>query len=263
MGYYDVKEIHTWLRSIRDPLDNAYCYLAIGDERALLFDTGHGIGDLRGEIAKITDKPVTVVLGHGHSDHVNGAFQFGEAWLHEADFDLYARHASKKSRLRTLEGAEADGVALPEGFDRDAYVNAGDVSLKKLAPGQVFDLGGLSMEVVGMEGHTAGSIGLLARERCMLFDSDSASAHVWLFLRESLPVSRYVAMLERVAGLDFDTFFIAHSGEPKPKSDFGRYINVARNISLEKSKPYPVLPTFGGNLYSEGGAEIVFHKDKL
>ncbi|MCL2192868.1 MAG: hypothetical protein FWB78_05695, partial [Treponema sp.] len=74
---------------------------------------------------------------------------------------------------------------------------------------------------------------------------------------------QYVAMLERVIRLDFDTFFIGHSDKPRPKSDFVRYINVARNASIEKSSPYPVLPEFGGNLYEEDGAAIVFHKDKL
>jgi len=259
---YTVKEIYPWLYSVCDPY-NAYCYLAVGSEAALLFDTAHGIGSLPDTIMEVTNKPVVVVLGHGHLDHVNGAYQFDEAWLHEADFDVCRKHASEKSRRRCLDGFASSGKSLPESFDQDAYLMAGTGKLKKMEHGQVFDLGGLHMEVIGMEGHTAGSVGLLAREHRVLLDSDSASAHEWMFLRESLPLSRYIAMLERVIQLDFDTFFIGHSDEPKPKSDFLKYINVARNASMEKSTPYPVFPEFGGRFYEEDGVGIVFHEEKL
>ena len=262
MGYYTVNKIYPWLYSLGDP-QGAYCYLAVGSERALLFDTAHGIGSLPDAVREVTDKPVVVVLGHGHLDHVGGAYQFDEVWLHEADFDLCHKHSSEKARRRNLDGFAADGQPLPEGFDQGAYLKAGVGNLRAMEPGQVFDLGGLHMEVVGMEGHTAGSVGLLAREHRVLLDSDSASSHVWMFLRESLTVSQYIAMLERVIRLDFDTFFIGHSDKPRPKSDFGKYINAARNASIEKSTPYTVLPEFGGNLYEEDGAAIVFHKDKL
>jgi len=257
-----VKKIYPWLYSIRDPF-NAFCYLAVGNERALLFDTAHGVGGLPDAIREITDKPVVIALGHGHLDHVGGAYQFDEAWLREADFDLCGRHSSAKARGRALDGFVAGGQALPEGFDRGAYLQAGMCNLRKMEVGQEFDLGGLRMEAVDMGGHTAGSVGLLAREHRALLVSDSTGAHVWMFLRESLSVSQYVSMLERVTRLDFDVFFAGHSDEPTPKSDFQKYIDAARNASIEKARPYPVFPEFGGWLYKEDGAAIVFHADKL
>ena len=51
---------------------NVYCYLLIGKERALLFDTAYGVGNLREFVEGITDKPVTVVNSHGHFDHTGG-----------------------------------------------------------------------------------------------------------------------------------------------------------------------------------------------
>jgi len=262
MSYYSVRKIYPWLYSLRDP-QNAFCYLAVGSERALLFDTAFGIGSLPEAIRETTDKPVTAVLGHGHVDHVGGAYQFDEVWLHESDFELCGRHASEKSRRRSFDKISRDEKSLPEGFDLEAYFKAGTGNLRKLEHGRVFGLGGLHMEVVDMAGHTAGSVGLLAREHRVLLDSDSAGDHVWMFLRESLPVKRYIEMLERVAGLEFDVFFTGHSDAPKPRSDFGKYINAARNASLEKARPYPVLPEFGGYIYEEDGAQIVFHPDKL
>jgi len=260
-GYYLIRKIYPWLYSIYDP-ENSYCYLAIGDERALLYDTAYGIGSLPGVIRNITDKPVTVVLGHGHTDHANGAYQFDEAWVHEADFELCQGSTSASYRWGFLNYLSESGQILPENFDANAYINAGAGNLKKLEPGQVFDLGGLHMEVVGMEGHTAGSVGLLAREHRVLLDSDAASSQVWVFLPEALSVSQYIAMLERTILLDFDTFFPGHSDVPMTKADFRKIINVARNASVEKAEPYnwPGLNPF---MYQEEGMALVFSEEKL
>jgi len=263
-GYYLVREIYPWLYSIYDP-ENVYCYLAIGDERALLYDTVYGIGSLPAVIKNITDKPVTVVLGHGHTDHANGAYQFDEAWVHEADIELCEWAATPGYRGGFLDYLERSGQILPDNFDADAYKNGGAGNLKKLAIGQVFDLGGLRMEVVAMEGHTAGSIGLLAREHRVLLTSDAASAHVWMFLPEALLVSQYIAMLERTLPLEFDAFFPGHSDAPMTKEDFRTVIKVARNASVEKAAPY----TYNGGqnlkpiIYQEDGMALVFSEEKF
>ena len=49
-----------------------YSYLIIGEEKALLFDTAYGMGNLREFVEGITQKPVIVVNSHGHFDHTGG-----------------------------------------------------------------------------------------------------------------------------------------------------------------------------------------------
>jgi len=259
MSYYTVKKIYPWLYSIFDPLGSC-CYLAVGNDAALLYDTCYGIAPLRDVIREITDKPFTVVLGHGHVDHVNGAFEFEEAWLHEADVELFHEHSSKIRRA-----ASVDRLAeKPENFDAEAYINAKAPKLEKLTAGQVFDLGGLHMDAIAMEGHTEGSISLLAREHRVLLDSDSANGHIWMFLPQSLPLSQYIAMLERTLLLDFDVFLTGHSNEPQPKSEMEKYIKVAQNASVEKSTPYSsAYPEYKGLLYQEGDVYIVFNERTL
>jgi len=232
--HYITNEIYPWLYSIEDVDNNVYCYLLIGNERALLFDTTYGYGNLYRVIEEITELPVIVVLGHGHFDHTGGAAQIfaylnSDVWLHEADFGIY-RSSSQEMRF-----------------------------LKKLDIGQVFDLGGLNVEVIAMEGHTAGSIGILAKEYRVLFTSDSSNPHIWLFLNESVPIDQYIAMLERVIKLDFDTFFIGHSDAPMPKSDFQSFIKAARNISVEKSERHPDYNSVF--VYEEDGMRVYFKGD--
>ncbi|MDR0444172.1 MAG: MBL fold metallo-hydrolase [Treponema sp.] len=234
IDFYTKNEIHPRFYSIADTKNNVFCYLLIGDEKALLFDTTYGSAPLHRIIREITELPVTVVLGHGHMDHSGGAAQLyaylnSDVWMHETELNLF-RYYNMETRF-----------------------------LKELKIGQVFNLGGLDAEIVGMEGHTAGSIGIFVKEHRLLLTSDSANPDIWLFLNESLPINEYIAMLERTILLDFDTFFIGHSDEPMSKSDFQEFIKAARNVSVEKSEPYE--PYHSVFIYREDGASVFFKGD--
>jgi glyoxylase-like metal-dependent hydrolase (beta-lactamase superfamily II) len=227
-------EIYPWLHSIYEFRNNVFCYLIIGDEYALLFDTTSGVGGLHRVIRQITQLPVIVVLGHGHFDHVGGvpqmiAYLSSEVWLHEADFNSFERY-----------------------FGETRNIN-------KLDVGRIFNLGGLNVEVIGMGGHTAGSVGVLIREHRILLASDSANPDMWLFFGDALPIDQYITMLERTMQLDFDYFFIGHNDMPMPKSDFQRFINVARNASIENAHPFRELDSETMAFrYDEDGASIYF-----
>ena len=44
-----------------DEFDIASMFLLEGDKKAMLIDTGMGVGDLRGAVEMVTDKPLVVV----------------------------------------------------------------------------------------------------------------------------------------------------------------------------------------------------------
>ena len=77
---YFVKDLgrKTWLI---DEYHAVQMFLIEGDEKAMLIDTGAGIGDLKAQVEKLTDKPLIVVNTHGHVDHTGGNMQFDEVWM--------------------------------------------------------------------------------------------------------------------------------------------------------------------------------------
>ena len=257
---YKIENISSGLYLIKDPLD-VNMYLIVGDEKALLFDTGYGVGYLPDTIRSITSKPLTVVLGHGHIDHANGAYQFDEVLLHIGDYELFKDNTSPETRGMILNNLKEENLEL--GCDEKQWCNEPACKLKPLVTGSLFDLGGLNVEVIDMAGHTGGSIGLLIREMRILLDSDSANEHCWMFLEQSLPVREYIAMLKRVKELDFDTFYTAHSDIPHPKSDFDKYIKVAENATIEKSEPYDTRWHMNPYIYTEDGVSIVISERTL
>lgn len=261
MGNYAVREIEPWLYSICGPSSGCTMYLVVGDKRALLYDTGYGLAPLGPVIRQITDLEFDVVLGHGHHDHVNGACEFGEAWINERDKVLCMRHASRTARRRVLE---REDIVLPEGLDVDDYVNGGAGNLRELDIGRIFDLSGLNVEVVAMEGHTAGSVGLLIKERGVMLVGDAATPLMYMCLDESTGIAEYIGMLERTMELEFDKFFWGHEDRAYDKAQFfGKFVNAAKNICVEGADVFNGANGVTGLLYRENGVAIIFREDKL
>ncbi len=57
--FYNINEIIEGVYHISD-LNKICCTLVVGKEKALLFDTGYGIGDLKQVVESITDLPIEV-----------------------------------------------------------------------------------------------------------------------------------------------------------------------------------------------------------
>ena len=259
MSYYKIDKLENWLYRFYDPLSVNF-YLIVGEEKAILFDTGYGVVDVMPEIRKITDLPLTVILSHGHVDHANGAFDFDEAWMNMDDLDVFKEHTTAEWRENLANEVIGNGI---EGIDASAHGKKSPPALKPLEIGQIFDIGGLACEIIAMPGHTKGSVGLLIKEGKVLISADGASHLIWLFLKESAPVKQYAAMLESVEKLDFDYFLTGHTSVKNPKSDFKQLISVAKNASMDKAKPYDQMPELEGYIYAEGETAIVFSKETI
>ena len=125
MSYFTVTKYNDNLYQIKDSL-GVLATLVIGKEKALLLDTCYGIGNLKEEVEKITNKPLIVVNSHGHMDHSAGNFQFDEVYINELDVELCKKHNGVERRTRNIEAAQKMNV-LPEGFDINAYINKKEI----------------------------------------------------------------------------------------------------------------------------------------
>lgn len=79
-----------------------------------------------------------------------------------------------------------------------------------IEPGDVIDLGGLTVEVIHLPGHTQGSILLLLREDRVLFTGDAINMHLWLQLQGCLTPCEYLAELDKVMYLREKADYILH-----------------------------------------------------
>lgn len=241
---------------IEDPL-GVFVTLIVGKTGALLFDTSYGIFDLKNYIAGITCLPLTVVNSHGHLDHVCGNYQFDEIYIHREDIPLAAEHNSARMRQTAIDQAKSKGL-LPDNYDVEAYLKQPMGNVKPVGEGHCFELGGCSLEVIDVPGHTRGSIGLLERRSSILLVGDAANPFIWLFGPESTQVREYIETLNKIDKLQFDSFLVSHNHLLFPKSKIGQFIHCASNIDIEKSRTIkiPFIPDKELLVYSEGGQDF-------
>jgi glyoxylase-like metal-dependent hydrolase (beta-lactamase superfamily II) len=190
-------------------------YLIAGAERALLVDTGWGLGDLAGLVASLTSLPVTVINTHGHPDHILGNGQFREVHVSEDDLFLVNVFMRPEIRVRVLANIEPD--TPPPTFDRERWATVMPEAILPIREGHRFDLGGRTLETIAVPGHSPGSLCLLDRDARLLFSGDTLLAGtLWLHLRDSRPLHEFRENLMRLRGFagDFDTLMPAH-GKPR------------------------------------------------
>ncbi|MBS0374623.1 MAG: MBL fold metallo-hydrolase [Proteobacteria bacterium] len=136
-------------------------YLLAGTERALLFDSGPGIRDLRPLARKLTRLPILALPSHLHFDHVGNLGRFDAVLLP----DLPAlRTQAQDGEIRL--GRE-QFLGFVEGFPRPAFRVTRWVS-----PGAEIDLGGRRVTMLSVPGHTPDSVVILDRSRNHLYAGD-------------------------------------------------------------------------------------------
>ncbi len=184
---------HIWLLNDNN---EATGYLIAGKEKALVIDTMLGYEDVHAVVRMLTDLPLIVVNTHGHCDHIYGNIYFKEAYIHPKDIELSQREFAD-SRFQT--------AVEPLGLKPAEFC--------AVREGDVFDLGGLTLEVYETPGHTPGGIVLLDRADRILFTGDTIIEQTWMQLEESMPMEILLESLDKVQKIrsEFDYVLTGHS----------------------------------------------------
>ena len=168
-------------------------YLVVGSDKAAVIDTMNGMENLYDIVRELTDKELIVINTHGHPDHIMGNIFFDKAYMHPADNELAAMFCSDS---HFQERCEKLGLKMPP--------------FSPMKQGDIFDLGGLTLEVFECPGHTAGSVLLLLREDRMLFTGDAINHHLWLQLEGCDPLPKVVDTVKSCLFLEDKADYILH-----------------------------------------------------
>ena len=191
--WFEVYRIYDSVYAIYEPgqFEEVISFLIVGDERALLFDTGLGIGDIRSVAEQLTDLDVVVLNSHSHYDHIGGNHQFEEILSLDKPYTRERAAGSDSEAVAEFIGPGWVWQPLPTGFDPASFRSEPFDITGFVAEGSVIDLGGRQLEVLETPGHAPDALCLIDRENRMLFVGDTF----------------YLASLyTHLAGSDFDLY---------------------------------------------------------
>jgi len=172
-------------------------YLILGKEKALLFDTGMGISDIRKVAEELTKLPIVVLNSHTHNDHVGGNWQFDTIFSMDTDFSRGNAKGSFADAQAEIAPGEICGE-LPKGFDAASYRTKPWRISKYLHDGDKIELGERSLEIISTPGHTPDSICLYDAVNRLLFTGDTYyPATLWLY-RPETDLSLYSSSVSRL-----------------------------------------------------------------
>lgn len=214
----------TWFINFMNGSQNMY--LLEGDDKALLIDTGYGVGNLRAFVEKLTDKPILVANTHYHPDHSAGNGEFEQVYM---------------SKGATLDKASVDAPgAVPFDLSKLPYPNYEKIYVGE---GDKIELGGRTIEILDVKpAHCNSSLFFLDRGHRMFFCGDDLeSAQVNLFDNSQNPdivydlkviLKNFQDNCKKIEELkdQFDYLLPNHNGFPIAKGYITGYIELVDAI---------------------------------
>ncbi|MBQ3201466.1 MAG: MBL fold metallo-hydrolase [Clostridia bacterium] len=177
-------------------------FLVIGEDKAMLVDTGFGTGDLKAFVETLTDKPVFVVTTHGDGDHLGCHHQFTEIFLHPCDIDYIA----------------SKGKPVP--------------AIHPLWDGDSITVGKYTFEILHLPGHTPGSVMLLEKTLRVLIAGDAVQCGSIYMFGAGRCAPAYIHSMEKLNAIKdtFDTVLPSHSELPVSPSILPDLIRGAKDL---------------------------------
>ena len=169
-NWYAIEKIDEQTIIIGEPKSSQYnsSYLIIGENEAILFDTGAGergddVQPISEFIKNYTDKPIRVVLSHFHFDHTGGVDEFDGVTM----IDLPYIRAKSKNGTYQVSALENVGNQKPLLRIKDWVKHK-----------EVIDLGNREIQFVSSPGHSPDCVALIDHRRKYVFTGDFMYQHL-------------------------------------------------------------------------------------
>lgn len=213
-------------------------FLIQGTKKAAVVDTCCGLGNLKETVDGMTKLPVEVICTHGHVDHAGGSYGFDKVYLNRADWDLAGKSTTIERRFQFVN----NGAVIPR-CSLEQFIPQRVGGYLDLADGQLFDLGGLTLECVAVPGHTQGMMGVLLKECRAIILGDACNPLTFMQLEESTDLEAYRNSLSRLMKRDseFDEVWLSHGEVKCSKTVIETVYETCRLILEKKDDAEPFL----------------------
>lgn len=245
-------------------------YLLLGDELALLYDTGMGIGDIHEQVRRLTRLPLLVVNSHHHFDHRGGnaslarhaediAVHADGAALHTAPaprewLEAYAHIAHHmRKRYEEYRALDAGGFFLTDSrVEVRPVPELADWRIEAVRPtrllreGDVLDLGGRRLKVLHTPGHSPDGICLWEPETGLLLAGDTLISGTFFAHVPGADVAAFADSTHRLGELPVTTALLGHNLRHRESAGFvDRVAEAFAAVRDGRTRPYASTDMFG------------------
>jgi len=238
--WFEVYKIVPGVFAIYEPhqFEEVISYLVIGSQKALLFDTGMGIGNIKAVVEGLTELPVSVVNSHTHNDHVGDNWRFPDVYGMPTAFTRTNANGSTADAQAELAPGQVCGT-LPAGFDAKSYRTRAFHISHWLKDGDKINLGDRTLEVISTPGHTPDSIALLDQRNGLLFTGDTFYLGPIYLYRPETDLDAYVLSVKRLAELTprLQLLLPAHNVPVAQPEYLPRVLDAIQQVRHGQSKP--------------------------
>jgi len=275
--WYDVYKLPGSVYAIFEPgqVEYVISFLILGDESALLWDTGTGISDIRKAAEELTDLPIRVLNSHCHFDHIGGnhLFDSGNIYYYNSDFSRGALTDGVPHDLIKGE-VEKDSLTreLPKGFEPGGYSIIGKPPGIPVSDGDIIDVGGRSLEVWHTPGHSPDGIMLYDKSNAILFTGDIYYPDVLFCLIPDCDIGVYAKTLRKLAdeivSYNVEWLYCSHTGIVKDLTQLAHAAQAMESLADGTKTDYePARIEFAEGpmrsyKFEETGIEILLGKWK-
>jgi glyoxylase-like metal-dependent hydrolase (beta-lactamase superfamily II) len=269
MPYFKIHEYGDGVCMLFEPL-GVGSHLIVGSGSALLIDTGFGFGDIAKAAAETAKKPVIAANSHAHPDHSMGNGQFPRVLAGEGDIPKLSGGLLEDENAKMLGFAKK--LLPPLGLLINHYrkiekTACFSTEYVPISTGCAIELGGRTIEVLEMPGHTKGSVVFLDRASKTIFVGDAVNRGMFLYLDNDVKLKRYAERLDKLASLEgFEIVRSSHSTKAAPFAFIKCYADFLRRVDVSKCKSC-AMPLSDGKVlrYSEkikeyGTVSVFFNK---
>lgn len=237
--WFEVYRMRPGVFAIYEPrqFEEVISYLIVGTKRALLFDTGLGVGRMSAVVKKLTRLPVIVLNSHTHFDHTGGNAEFREILGMDTAYTQRSAQGGLDPFARDLLSQERLCGRLPKGVKGPVPTRAFSIT-RFVKDGERIDLGGRVLEVVATPGHTPDALCLLDRRNRLLFTGDTFYLGPIYLVTEETDLDAYTKSVEKLASLvpELELVLPAHN---LPMAEPTRLTALAQAVRRVRSGEVP------------------------
>ena len=192
------------------PLHGSHSWLVLGEQSALMIDTGVGVAPLAPVIRSLTDRPIICLLSHSHYDHIGGAREFSDRRMHRAEANIMSNPTPELTFWGGwLKADSFERLPSPD-YDFDTYRINPAPPTSFIQDGDQIDLGGRMLDILHTPGHSPGLLCVYEAATKTLFSTDALYDGEMFFNLRGSNIADGQASLAKLLGVGAETVHPGH-----------------------------------------------------